>query len=95
MFERGLISLPEGKTKASVDELQVSRAEIRNAFVQYKALSVSKAFPAFSPTDTLRVARTGERVRLADLSNIFVVELSDTNSVNAFIYGQTSWCRVC
>ncbi len=63
----------------------VTHPDITAAFLQHNVRSVSKAFPKFSLADTLGISRTGEQVRLADLSNLFILKVPDTSSVQVLI----------
>ncbi|MBP9550204.1 MAG: S8 family serine peptidase, partial [Chitinophagales bacterium] len=85
MFEKNIITLPHGNTEADVNELKIKSFEVKNIFSKYNARFIRKAFPLFSPNDTLVIASTGEQVKLADLSNIYLFDFSDTNSVSEFI----------
>lgn len=73
MFQPGVLQLPTGKAEARLDELTISIPGIRTALQRGKAEEVSKAFRDFNLADTLGVARTGEVVRLANLSNIYKI----------------------
>ena len=70
MFEKNIITLPHGNTEADVNELKIKSFEVKNIFSKYNARFIRKAFPLFSPNDTLVIASTGEQVKLADLSNL-------------------------
>lgn len=85
MFNSGIVNLPLGKTISGIGELQTTNSEVRKTLTGHKAVYVSKAFPHFSTADTVATSRTGERVHLADLSNTFLVEFSDTSNVASFI----------
>jgi len=75
MFQPGVIQMPHGRAEAGIDELTISIPGIRTALSKINAEQVSKAFKDFNLADTLGVARTGEIVRLADLSNIYKIRL--------------------
>ncbi|GIK22590.1 MAG: S8 family serine peptidase [Ignavibacteriaceae bacterium] len=85
MFEKDILSIPEGKTEAEISELKINSFEVQKILLQNEPRFIKKAFPLFSPKDTLLVANTGEFVKLVDLSNIYLFEFSDKNSVNKFI----------
>lgn len=83
MFQPGVIQLPDGRTEAGIDELKISVPEIRTALRKRNAELVSKAFKDFDLADTLGVARTGEVLKLANLSNIYKIRLpKGTNLIN-------------
>lgn len=85
MFEKGVVSLPEGQTKAPIAEVQISSSQIKEILLQHNVQVISKAFPNFTLDDTLGVSRTGEQVILADLSNIFLLKVADSSKVQDVI----------
>jgi len=85
MFEPGIVTVPKSETEATVNEVQIKSSQIKTAFLKHNVQFVSKAFPRFSPADTLGISRTGEQVRLAGLSNIFVLRTPDTATVKVLV----------
>jgi len=85
MFDPSVITLPEGTTEAPLNQIRLTRQPIATALTQNGVLTAAKAFPQASAADTLAIARTGEEVRLIDVSNIYVLKVSDTSAVKKLI----------
>ena len=85
MLKPGVVTLPQGKKEIPLDQARIFKTEIRTALMKHNVRTVSKAFPRFSLSDTLGISRTGRRVRLANLGNIFVLKVTDTTDVKALI----------
>jgi len=75
MFKRGAIQFPQGKIEVGLNELKILVPGIQEALQKIKVEQFIKAFKDFNLSDTLGIARTGEKVRLADLSNIYKIRL--------------------
>jgi len=84
-FRRGTLSMPEGRTQAAPQDVSVDPSELREAFQQFGVERVAKAFPNFTPADTVAVARTGEEVRLADLSRVFTLRLPSEAGIERLV----------
>ncbi len=78
MFQPDILQLPTGKADARLDELTISVQGIRKALRKIKVYKVSKAFKDFKFTDTFGVSKTGEVVRLSDLSNIYKIQIQNS-----------------
>lgn len=74
-FAPGTVALPEGQTQATPQELTTEAPALQEVFQQVGVEMVSKTFPEFEPADTTAVTRTGERVRLGDVSRVFTLRL--------------------
>ncbi len=85
MFSGGAVELPTGKAEARLDELLITNPGIRNALQRGNAEKISRAFANFNLADTLGVGRTGEVVRLANLSNIYKVRLPQGATISETI----------
>jgi hypothetical protein len=71
-LRRGIIQLPAGVRCCAMEDVAVSSAAVESVLVSLDVELVSRAFPLFDMADTLGVAnRTGEVVRLSDLSEIY------------------------
>lgn len=85
MFQDSVVQFPDGKTQGSVADANISSAAVESVLVAYDVQLVAKAFPDFQLADTLGVSRTGEVVRLADLSEIYRLLLPNGYDRGAFI----------
>ncbi len=75
MFRPNVMELPTGVAEARLPEVSITVPAVKNALERRNVEVIVKAFPNFKLADTLGVARTGEIVRLANLSNIFKIRL--------------------
>lgn len=80
-FAPGTIALPEGQTQATPQELTIQAPQLQETFQQFGVERVAKTFPEFTPADTIAATRTGEQVRLADVSQIFTLRLPSEAAV--------------
>jgi len=85
MFDANVLTLPAGNTEAVLANVQSTSEPIATALVKHGVSTVAKAFPRYSTADTLAIASTGEQVRLIDVSNIFVLKVADTSTVQKLI----------
>lgn len=74
-FAPGTVTLPDGQTRASPQDLTINVPALQEAFQQFGVETVAKTFPEFEPADTVATTRTGEQVRLADVSGVFTLRL--------------------
>ncbi len=84
-FKSNMVELPLGlRTVSLLQPVSFLSSELQAKLREQGAETLSKAFPEFSLSDTLKISRTGEKVRLPDLSQIYVLKLrSDMNRKNA------------
>jgi subtilisin family serine protease len=74
-FRKGIVQLPQGQTKALLAQTTISSPEIATVIGAYGVESIEKAFPNFNLADTLGISRTGEVVRLTNLSEIYALNV--------------------
>ncbi len=65
--------------------MAISIPELANLLGNHGVVQVEKMFKGFAPHDTLRQARTGEMVRVIDLSQIFLLHVSGEHSLDALV----------
>lgn len=53
MFEKDILSIPEGKTEAEISELKINSFEVQKILLQNEPRFIKKAFPLFSPKAVL------------------------------------------
>jgi hypothetical protein len=76
-FKSEMVTLPAGLESVSLRQpLSFMSSEFQSKLREHGAESLSKAFPDFSLSDTLKISRTGEKVRLPNLSQIYIIKLS-------------------
>ncbi|MEO1021278.1 MAG: S8 family serine peptidase [Bacteroidota bacterium] len=76
-FNSALVKIPAGLRTLSLSQpLSFLPPGLQSALVKHGGVSLSKAFPAFSPADALRTSRTGEHIQMPDLSHIYIIMLS-------------------
>ena len=78
----GTVKIPTGQTQARLENLSAIPAQLRTLLLQFNTEEVAKTFPAFEKQDTLKISRTGERVRLSDLTDIFTIRLPASSQKN-------------
>lgn len=81
----GTLKIPAGKTEARLENLTSIPLQLRTLLSQFNTEEVAKTFPAFERRDTLKISRTGERVTLSDLSDIFTLRLPSSAQKNQLI----------
>jgi len=85
----GTIIMPEGQTRATLDEIGAI-PEIIDVLEDIKIQEISKAMPDFNSEDTARIAPDGNIARLPDFSNLFILRLPEnTNRDSAVILLET------
>lgn len=84
-LQSGVMELPSGQSEARIQDLPSVAPEFSAILLQFNIEWIAKAFPAFQYSDTLGFARTGEKIKLADLSNIFTLSIPTQAQRNAFI----------
>jgi Subtilase family/FlgD Ig-like domain len=77
LFVPGIIQLPSGATYATLASTTIHSPEVESVLQSYSVTSIAKAFPDFEPADAVAVGRTGEVVRLQDLSEIYKLLLPE------------------
>lgn len=80
MFRHGAVRLPNELAPAALDSVTFAVPEMRRLLQEHGVLELEKIFKGFAAHDTLRQARTGEMVRVIDLSQIFLVRLRHSRS---------------
>lgn len=74
-FRRGILRLPEGVMCAALGDVAAA-SSVESLLVAYEVELVRRSHPGFDRADTLAVAhRTGEIIRLADLSETYNLRL--------------------
>ena len=82
-FKPDIIAFPE-----QVKEVPLSESDtiipngLQSNLRDLRAEALSKTFPEFNQSDTLKVTRTGEKVRLSDMSEIFTLRFSSQADLN-------------
>lgn len=85
MFRHGVVDLPNEMVPAPLDSVALSVPELERLLGDHGVLRVEKIFKEFAPHDTLRQARTGEMVRVIDLSQIFLLHVGGERSLDALV----------
>jgi hypothetical protein len=85
MLNHGDLVIPPPNPGAQLSEVQVNSPELSVVLQQYNVQYVSKVFPNFDLADTMRVARTGENVRVTDLSKFYYLEVPTPEDVQPLI----------
>ncbi|MFH1689265.1 MAG: S8 family serine peptidase [Candidatus Eisenbacteria bacterium] len=85
MFMHGVVDLPNEMAPAPLDSVAFFVPEVEQLMGDHGVLRVEKIFKGFAPHDTLRQARTGEMVRVIDLSQIFLLHLDGERSLDALV----------
>lgn len=75
MFRPGIVQFPPGEYSASATGEVITSEGVLQVLTAWGPSTVELAFPAFQPSDTIGIARTGEQVRLNDYSRIFKIIL--------------------
>jgi len=76
--------LPEGKTKASIDEIATTPT-LMTIFDKYGVIEIEKVFPNFQREDTLILTEKGELVKIPDLSCIYKLIFPIDRSVDSLV----------
>lgn len=77
LFAPGIVLLPSGQTYASLASTTINSTAIASVLESYSIEGIAKAFPFFDLADTVAVARTGETVRLQNLSEIYKLRMPE------------------
>jgi subtilisin family serine protease len=85
MFVDGVVRLPEGTISGTIQEADIASAAVESVLTAHIVVRVTKAFPSFDPANVHGTSRTGEIVRLADLSDIYTLEVADSLHVQSLI----------
>ena len=85
MFMHGVVNLPNEMVPAPLDSVAFSVPEVEQLLGNHGVLRVEKIFKGFAAHDTLRQARTGEMVRVIDLSQIFLLHVGGERSLDALV----------
>lgn len=95
-FHRGVLEIPEGMASAHPGQLQMASDVVDSILLVYDVELVRKAFPGFERGDTLGMARrTGETVRLADLSEIYILQLPEEGAREGLTEALVELPEVC
>lgn len=76
-------------------DCQVSNAAIASVLTQYGVDAVGRAYPRFDWSRLDRVTRTGERVTLIDLSNVFYLRCSPVCDREALVRALGATAGIC
>lgn len=83
-FKSGIVQLPTGQTVGTPADLNPGSPV--KAFIEgLGAGRIEKVFKTFQPSDTLSVSRTGELVRLNDLSQIYKITFPENSDIPSII----------
>lgn len=82
MFKPNVVELPQGRVEAQLSEVTIAVSRLKAVLERINMEVIEKAFPEFKLADTLGVARTGEIVKLADLSNIYKIRLPERQNTS-------------
>ena len=75
MFKPGVVSLPAGTTKVSIDEAIYSPVQLESSLSGMGVDSLTVAFPGFDLADTLVTLPSGEQVDAPNQSLIYTLSL--------------------
>lgn len=82
MFKPNVVELPQGRVAAQLSEVTIATSRLKAVLERINVEVIEKAFPEFRLADTLGVARTGEIVKLANLSNIYKIRLPERQNIS-------------
>ncbi len=74
MFKSGIVSLPDGRDRANLDEATLP-TPLRTLLKAFDAQEIAKGIPEFQRSDTLRVLPDGRLFKVPDYTNLFVITL--------------------
>jgi subtilisin family serine protease len=78
------LSLPEGKSKAPIDEITATQSLI-NIFNEYEVQEIEKVYPDFQSDDTMVLTDNGKTVIIPDFSRIYKLNFPAEKSVENFV----------
>lgn len=87
MFERDVMTLPEGLSQCSLDSATVSIPTIESILASNGASIVAKLAPDFELADTLAVGRLGVVYKTTDWSHAFLIEVPTAEDVDSLVTG--------
>lgn len=85
MFERDVMTLPEGLFQCSLDSASVSQPTIENILASNGASIVAALVPDFELADTLGVSRLGVAYKATDWSTSFLIEVTTAEYVDSLV----------
>ncbi len=78
MFDTPVLELPPGSELANIEQVTIHTASLRDFVDLFSVETAEKVFKGSIPNDTLKVSRTGDLVRVADLSRVYKFKLPVT-----------------
>ncbi len=81
-IKHSMIQLPEGVVVAAIEDVVFSSTQIESLLTVYGADSLRVAFPDYDSSSSVRTARTGEQVILADMSDVYQFETTVSDMVS-------------
>jgi|Deesub1362A_J573_1020465.scaffolds.fasta_scaffold03646_4 subtilisin family serine protease len=82
---KNVIVMPAFKNEATLSEITVNSHRLFLLLKDYQVELIIKAFPDFNPSDTFKIARTGEIVKLPDLSDIYKFRFPKGTNIKAVL----------
>lgn len=79
------MKLPEGKTQASLKEVEINSSSLHQLFTGYGVEGIAKAYPDFTEKDTVIVSAQGLKVRVGDLTKVFILKFRDGENADQFL----------
>lgn len=83
-----LVKFEQGKLREVAQRIfpnDIQSSEIKNILQQVDFTEGRKIFESFLPGDTMAVSRSGEIVKLIDLSHWYVIKIADTTNITQFV----------
>ena len=75
-FKPGILTLPQGRTKGRLDEIEIPSQELHQILVNGRVSEISRLIPNFVAENRFKMTRTGEPVELTDWSNVYLLRLA-------------------
>lgn len=85
MFRPDVVRFAEGASQGSVEDANISSAPVESLLIAHGVQMLARTFHGTPYSDTTLVSRTGEEVRLPDLSNIYTLTLPDSTERDSLL----------
>jgi hypothetical protein len=86
----GAVNFPGDTDRGTVGQAGFASAAVDSVARYFETLEVVPMFPSFEPSDTAAVARTGETVRLGDLSRSYFFQIAEGRDADSLAHALAS-----
>lgn len=90
MVAPGAIAFPGGTDRGTVGQAGFASTAVDSVARYFQTLEIVPMFPSFEPSDTAGVARTGETVRLGDLSRSYFLQIAEGRDADSLAHALSS-----